>query len=68
MNVKELFSKADPERVFYGYTLLYPVFDDIESIPIEEQTGMYIRLKEHIHDTCERIGNIKLVMMMPKRC
>ena len=60
MNVKELFSRADPERVFYGYTLLRPVFDDIESIPIEEQTGMYIRLKKHIYDTCERIGNCQI--------
>ncbi len=60
MNVQELFRKADPERVFYGYTLIRPVFEDLDAISKEEQTLGYVKLKGYIAEACEQIQTCNL--------
>ncbi len=62
MNVQELFIKADPERVFYGYTIIRPVFDDFEPISLEDQTLAYVKLKEHIADVCDVLKTCEIDM------
>ena len=54
MNIQELFRQADPERIFYGYILIEPVFSKFEPIPYEKQTQALIKLKEYIVDACDR--------------
>lgn len=60
MNVQELFEQADPEIVFYAYTLLEPVFSDYDERSIAEQAHIYRGLKGHIEKYCDKLANVDL--------
>ncbi len=60
MNVQDLFIQADPELVFYAYTLIAPVFSDYDEHSLSEKSIALKYLKGHIEETCERISNCDL--------
>ena len=57
MYVWELFAKADPELVFYAYTLVRLVFSEYGEYDIAEQSKILRGLKRHIKEYCEKISD-----------
>jgi len=57
MHVWELFAKADPEIVFYAYTLVRPVFSEYGEQNIAEQAKILRSIKSHIKEYCKKISD-----------
>ena len=57
MHVWELFAKADPEIVFYAYTLVRPVFSEYGEQNIAEQAIILRSIKSHIKEYCKKISD-----------
>ena len=60
MTVKELFRKSDAGTVFHAYTLVRPVFDDLDNHTMQEQAMLLKKLREHIEEVCSQIGDCEI--------
>lgn len=60
MYVWELFAQADPELVFYAYTLVRPVFSEYVERDLDEQSKILRGLKEHVKEYCEKISDSEI--------
>lgn len=60
MTIQELFRKSDAETVFHAYTLVRPVFDDLDNHTMQEQAMSLKKLREHIEEVCSQIGDCEI--------
>ncbi len=60
MIVRDLFSQADPELVFYAYTLIEPVFSGLDKRSLEGKAKELKALKSHIEEYCTKISDSEI--------
>lgn len=60
MTVKELFKKSDSETVYHAYTLVRPVFDDLDNHTMQEKAKALKKLRKHIEEVCVQFRDCRI--------